>query len=103
MSHGHMQMSDGSAMNMNVHHHHADHFENVLNLNMNTDYHHYGTEYWNASYKNGSTPMKEMEGEDVQEFTSVTFTIARMLSINARFKRRCCILKILCYFPRPIR
>lgn len=62
MSHGHMQMSDGGmAMNMNAQHH-MEHFENVLNLNMNTDYH-YGVEFWNGSYKNGSTPMKEMEGE----------------------------------------
>lgn len=74
MSHGHMQMSDGSiAMNMNIHHHHhpataiasvsSEHFDNVLNLNMNNDYHQFGSEYWNSSYKNGSTPMKEMEGK----------------------------------------
>lgn len=76
MSHGHMQMSVDSniAMNMNVHHHHhhhsaaiavaSEHFDNVLNLNMNNDYHQFGGgDYWNASYKNGSTPMKEMEGE----------------------------------------
>lgn len=57
-----MQIIDGSmAMNMNAQHH-MEHFDNVLNLNMNTDYH-YGMEYWNGSYKNGSTPMKEMEGE----------------------------------------
>lgn len=62
MSQGHMQMSDGGmAMNMNAQHH-MEHFDNVLNLNMNNDYH-YGMEYWNGSYKNGSTPMKEMEGE----------------------------------------
>lgn len=58
----HMQISDGGmAMNMNAQHH-MEHFDNVLNLNMNNDYH-YGAEYWNGSYKNGSTPMKEMEGE----------------------------------------
>lgn len=64
MSHGHMQINDagnghaiaGMAMN------HMDHFENVLNLNMTNDYH-YGMEYWSGPYKNGSTPMKEMEGE----------------------------------------
>lgn len=62
MSHGHMQIIDGGmAMNMNAQHH-MEHFDNVLNLNMNTDYH-YGMEFWNGSYKNGSTPMKEMEGE----------------------------------------
>lgn len=62
MSQGHMQMSDGGmAMNMNAQHH-MEHFDNVLNLNMNNDFH-YGMEYWNGSYKNGSTPMKEMEGE----------------------------------------
>jgi hypothetical protein len=62
MSHGQMHISDGSmAMNMNVQHH-MEHFDNVLNLNMNNDYH-YGMEYWNGNYKNGSTPMKEMEGE----------------------------------------
>lgn len=49
------------AMNMNAQHH-MEHFDNVLNLNMSNDYH-YGVEYWNSSYKNGSTPMKEMEGE----------------------------------------
>lgn len=49
------------AMNMNAAHH-MEHFDNVLNLNMNNDFH-YGVEYWNGSYKNGSTPMKEMEGE----------------------------------------
>jgi hypothetical protein len=58
----HMQISDGGmAMNMNAQHH-MEHFDNVLNLNMTSDYH-YGAEYWNGSYKNGSTPMKEMEGE----------------------------------------
>lgn len=62
------QLNDG-AMNMNIHHHHhhtnvaADHYDNVLNLNLNNEYHHYGSDYWNSSYKNGSTPMKEMEGE----------------------------------------
>jgi hypothetical protein len=59
-----MQMSDvGMTMNMNAQHS-MEHFDNVLNLNMNNDYH-FGatTEYWNSSYKNGSTPMKEMEGE----------------------------------------
>jgi len=62
------QLNDG-AMNMNIHHHHqvnsaVDHYhDNVLNLNLNNDYHHYGADYWNSSYKNGSTPMKEMEGE----------------------------------------
>lgn len=62
MSHGHMQISDGGmAMNMNAQHH-MEHFDNVLNLNMTNDYH-YGVEYWNGSYKNGSTPMKEMEGK----------------------------------------
>lgn len=66
-----MQMSgDGNniAMNMNIHHHHhstvpSEHFDNVLNLNMNNDYHQFNSDYWNTSYKNGSTPMKEMEGE----------------------------------------
>lgn len=58
-----MQISDGGmAMNMNAQHH-MEHFDNVLNLNMNNEYH-YGMEYWNGSYKNGSTPMKEMEGEN---------------------------------------
>lgn len=60
-----MQMSDagGMAMNMNSQVHHSmEHFDNVLNLNMANDFH-YGMEYWNGSYKNGSTPMKEMEGE----------------------------------------
>ena len=68
MSHGHMQqLNDGNiAMNMNIHQHHhsngvTDHYDNVLNLNLSNDYH-YGTDYWNSSYKNGSTPMKEMEG-----------------------------------------
>jgi hypothetical protein len=61
------QMSDGSsiAMNMNAHHHvpsASDHYDNVLNLNMNNDYH-FNSDYWNSSYKNGSTPMKEMEGK----------------------------------------
>lgn len=68
MSHGHMQMSADA---MNSHHHHlhhhptavAEHFDNVLNLNMNNDYHQFNADYWNTSYKNGSTPMKEMEGE----------------------------------------
>lgn len=62
MSHGHMQINDAAmAMNVNAQHH-MDHFENVLNLNMSNDYH-YGMEYWSGPYKNGSTPMKEMEGE----------------------------------------
>lgn len=58
------------AMSMSLHHHHhhqtqtiADNYDNVLNLNMNNDYHHYPSDYWN--YKNGSTPMKEMEGETI--------------------------------------
>ncbi|CRK95025.1 CLUMA_CG008511, isoform A [Clunio marinus] len=60
MSHGHMQISDAAmTMNMNSQHH-MEHFDSVLNLNMNNEYH-YGMEYWNGSYKNGSTPMKEME------------------------------------------
>jgi hypothetical protein len=64
MSHGHMQINDVgmSTMNMNSHHH-MEHFDNVLNLNMNSSDYHYGVDYWNNSYKNGSTPMKEMEGE----------------------------------------
>ncbi|KAG5670462.1 hypothetical protein PVAND_000725 [Polypedilum vanderplanki] len=73
MSHVHLQMSDNSsnniAMNVSIQqHHHAnasDHYNSILNLNMNNDYHHhYGSDYWNtttSSYKNGSTPMKEME------------------------------------------
>ncbi|XP_070507621.1 T-box transcription factor TBX10 isoform X2 [Chironomus tepperi] len=67
MSHGHMQQLNDGAMNMNIHHHHhhtnvgTDHYDNVLNLNLNNEYHHYGADYWNSSYKNGSTPMKEME------------------------------------------
>lgn len=48
-------------MNMNAQHH-MEHFDNVLNLNLSNDFH-YGMEYWNGSYKNGSTPMKEMEGK----------------------------------------
>ena len=70
------QLNDGGniAMNMNIHHHHhhantaTDHYDNVLNLNLNNDYHHYGADYWNSSYKNGSTPMKEMEGELLRIF-----------------------------------
>lgn len=90
MSHGHMQMSD--AMNMNVHHHHHHHhpistvsseqFDNVLNLNMNNDYHQFGTDYWNSSYKNGSTPMKEMEGELTMRFNE----------FHSEFKTSCCQL-----------
>lgn len=71
-----MQMSD--AMNMNVHHHHhpiatvsTEHFDNVLNLNMNNDYQ-YSADFWNSSYKNGSTPMKEMEGEQMMILRNVT-------------------------------
>lgn len=57
-----MQISDGGmAVNMNSQHH-MEHFDNILNLNLSNEYH-YGMEYWNGSYKNGSTPMKEMEGE----------------------------------------
>lgn len=55
-----------SGMSAPSHHHMESHFDNVLNLNMNTsaDYHYGTVEYWNtSSYKNGSTPMKEMEGE----------------------------------------
>lgn len=64
--HGHMQMSVDA---MHHHHHHpaavvaSEHFDNVLNLNMNHDYNQFNSDYWNTSYKNGSTPMKEMEGE----------------------------------------
>lgn len=61
-----MQMSDGSIA-MNIVHHHVptEHFDNVLNLNMNNDYQQFNPDYWNSSYKNGSTPMKEMEGEQM--------------------------------------
>lgn len=62
----HMQISDGgiqaNGVSMtSVTQQTMDHFENVLNLNMVTDYH-YNPEYWSSAYKNGSTPMKEMEG-----------------------------------------
>ena len=70
MSHGQLHHDvDGTAaavaMNMNVSSMHMDtsassHFDNILNLNMTADYH-YGVDYW-SGYKNGSTPMKEMEG-----------------------------------------
>ncbi|CAO1408333.1 unnamed protein product [Diamesa serratosioi] len=55
----HIQMSDGG-ISMAMSQHSIDHFESVLNLNMGTDYH-YNPEYWSTAYKNGSTPMKEME------------------------------------------
>lgn len=61
----HINDSGLSSMGMSTHHHMENHFDNVLNLNMNSADYHYGStvEYWNSSYKNGSTPMKEMEGE----------------------------------------
>ena len=72
MSHGQLHdvvegaaaAASGIGINMNAMHmdtSSVSHFENILNLNMTADYH-YGVEYWNG-YKNGSTPMKEMEGE----------------------------------------
>lgn len=69
----HMQISDGgltSGISMTpVTQQSMDHFENVLNLNMVTDYH-YNPEYWTTAYKNGSTPMKEMEGRLLTGFKS---------------------------------
>jgi hypothetical protein len=93
MSHGHMQMSDagGMAMNMNSQVHHSmEHFDNVLNLNMSNDYH-YGMEYWNGSYKNGSTPMKEMEGESQVDAVacSISWNVASLKpSFNSAFDAR---------------
>lgn len=59
----HMQISDGgitmTSLNLNQS---MDHYDSALNLNMTTDYH-YNPEYWPTAYKNGSTPMKEMEGK----------------------------------------
>lgn len=42
---------------------------------MVVDFHHHyvPSEYWNVTpYKNGSTPMKEMEGESIGTFTMIT-------------------------------
>jgi hypothetical protein len=80
-----MQISDGGmAMNMNAQHH-MEHFDNVLNLNMNNDYH-YGVEYWNGSYKNGSTPMKEMEGEVKKLKTGDNCMFVRKIQVNTKHK-----------------
>lgn len=74
-----MQISDGGmAMNMSAQHH-MEHFDNVLNLNMNNEYQ-YAMEYWNGSYKNGSTPMKEMEGE----FERVSSAIVHVFLLESK-------------------
>ena len=86
-----MQMSDGSIA-MNVHHHiptaisgaASEHFD-ILNLNMGNDYHQFNVDYWNNSYKNGSTPMKEMEGERKIIF-KLTFKGRNAINL---FTRRC--------------
>lgn len=81
-----MQISDGGlAMNMNAQHH-MEHFDNVLNLNMNNDYH-YGVEYWNGSYKNGSTPMKEMEGETKLHSGDDTAWLSEKIHVNTKIFR----------------
>lgn len=51
---------------------HFDHFDSTP-MEIVHDYH-INLDYWNTAYKNGSTPMKEMQGmKNFNRFPSVLF------------------------------
>jgi hypothetical protein len=66
--HHHLTIGD---VGMHHHHHqtmaagftHLDHYDPVMEMSNDC---HFNPEYWSPPYKNGSTPMKEMEGNTME-------------------------------------